>query len=372
MELSPSRIGEIQITIGTTLFGICSVLMKVCLDDYKFNPFVLNGMRSLFSAALLISSSKKLKEIFKSEAIGETSTFNILKYIKCINFETIPEIYHLTIEKYVYIVVNGVTGWIGTSSFILAISFIGASKAGFLLSLYIIFVPLIEICLYLPDTNRVTPKMLVGVSLAFLGTYLLCGCGWHCAGALHWGDLYAIMGALGWASNIIIQNMAIKRGIHVVDLSLSSVFISCVLSLIVGVATDLTFFKPYGFPMHLSSAAWGLVIFIGIFEGIGYLLQALGFRYAEPTKASVLSGLESMVTLFVSHLLLGEKLMFLEYIGCVVLIVGSLVVIAPEFNQNHYHSQVKHQALATDDPDTVDSIGGIGSASDSNSDIEMK
>mgnify|MGYP003386387200 CR=1 FL=1 len=55
--------------------------------------------------------------------------------------------------------------------------------------LYIIFVPLIEICLYLPDTNRVTPKMLVGVSLAFLGTYLLCGCGWHCAGALHWGDL---------------------------------------------------------------------------------------------------------------------------------------------------------------------------------------
>lgn len=347
---SPARVGEIQITIGTTLFGICSVLMKVCLDDFNFNPFVLNGMRSLFSATFLACIYKKLKEIFRSDAIGETSDFDILSCCGCRDF--IPTAYRPVLEKYIYIFGNGLSGWIGTSCFILSIQLIGASKAGFLLSLYIVFVPLIEIFLYFPDTNRVTPKMLVGVALAILGTYLLCGCGWHCAGGFHLGELFGITGALGWASNLIIQSMAIKREIHVVDLSLSSVFISCMLSLSVGIFTDLSFFKPYGFPMHLSSAAWGLVTIIGIFEGIGYLLQALGFRYAEPTKASVLSGLESMVTLLVSHVLLGEKLLVLEYVGCLVLVIGSLVVIAPDFGSN----KKSHEALPTEDPDNIPSL----------------
>jgi drug/metabolite transporter (DMT)-like permease len=353
---TPSRIGELQILVGTILFGTCSVLMKYSLETFGFNPFVLNGMRSLFSATMLSLGSSKLKEIFRDDGTSKREQFEILSY--CGFLKALPALYHHQVEKYVWIFLNGITGWCGTSFFIISISTVGASKAAFLLGLYIIFVPVLEIALYYPNTHRVTPQTLLGVVLAFTGTYLLCGCGWDCASGLHWGDMCGILGALGWASNIIIQNMALKRNYSVVDLSQSSVVISCVLSLCVGVSVDLSFFKPYGFPVGMTASAWFVVATIGIFEGIGYFLQALGFRYAEPTKASVLSGLETITTLAVSHLFLGEQLATLEYWGCFILVIGSLVVIAPHSTLPTYPGGIEcqHVKLATDDPDSESGV----------------
>lgn len=367
---TPARFGELQILVGTILFGTCSVLMKYCLEMFGFNPFVLNGMRSFFSVTVLSLASSKLKDVFRDESSSNQDPFDILSYCGCLKAFVSPTFHHI-VEKYIWIWLNGFTGWCGTSFFIMSIMTVGASKAAFLLSLYIIFVPLIEIVLYYPATNRVTAKTMLGVALAFIGTYLLCGCGLHCAnsttGTIQWGDVYGILGALGWASNIIVQNMAIKRNFCVVDLSLTSVLISCVLSLSVGVSVDLSFFKPYGFPINMTSEAWILVVTIGVFEGIGYLLQALGFRYADPTKASVLSGLESVTTMVVSHVFLGEKMVFLEYVGCIVLIIGSLVVISPQ-QQSVVESDAdssdidklthKHSVLPTEDPDADYQPGG--------------
>jgi len=354
MEWTPARVGEAQILVGTILFGTCSVLMKYCLETFGFNPFVLNGMRSLFSAAMLSLSSSKLKAIFP-EGTSKPDHFDILSYFRCL--DTLPSDMRHRMEKYLWILLNGLTGWCGTSFFIISILSVGASKAAFLLSLFIVFVPIIEIGLYYPDTSRVSPKTLLGVVLAFVGTYLLCGCGWQCANGFKWGDLCGILGAIGWASNIIVQNMALRRNYCVVDLSLSSVVMSCVLSLSVGVAVDLSFFKPYGIPVQISANAWFVVATIGVFEGIGYLLQALGFRHADPTKAGVLSGLESVTTLLVSHVFLGESMTSLEYLGCVVLFAGSLVVIAPpaeHVDDTKISSECKHAVLPTEDPDELE------------------
>ena len=140
--ISTSRWGEIQIVSGSILFGTATIFIKICLNHYSINPFVLNGLRSLFSASIIILSSAKLKQITTDKDPTEKYEYNIMKYCYGCDYffrwNSMTQQQQDNIEKYVWYVLVGFSGWLGTTSFIISLITLGTSKAAFLLSLYVI------------------------------------------------------------------------------------------------------------------------------------------------------------------------------------------------------------------------------------------
>ena len=80
-----------------------------------------------------------------------------------------------------------------------------------------------------------------------------------------------------------------------------------------------------------DKAKWLLLIipllYVGIMSsGVGYTLQIMGQKNADPTIASLIMSLESAVSVLGGFIILGEKLTIKELIGCLFMFVAVIGV----------------------------------------------
>ena len=79
------------------------------------------------------------------------------------------------------------------------------------------------------------------------------------------------------------------------------------------------------------SAAAPQIIYLGIVSsGIGYTLQTVGQKYAEPAVASLTMSLESVFAALGGWLISGNTLSPRELIGCTVVFAAIIVAQLPE------------------------------------------
>ena len=77
--------------------------------------------------------------------------------------------------------------------------------------------------------------------------------------------------------------------------------------------------------------AWLPVIYAGVFSsGIGYTLQIIGQKYAEPAVASIIMSLESVFAALAGWLILHERLGGQELLGCALVFIAVLLAQTPE------------------------------------------
>ncbi len=186
-----------------------------------------------------------------------------------------------------------------------------AGKAAFITARYIVLVPVIGIFL----RQTASKGTWLGGFLALVGLYLLSIRG---AITINYGDMLQLIGALFWASHILIIGYYSLR-VDVLKLSCFQFLTCATLSLVTAAVTETT-------TIASLIAAAAPLIYGGIASvGIAYTLQAIGQKYAPPAHVAIILSMESVFAAIGGFFILEEVLGGQELIGCALMLTGMLV-----------------------------------------------
>lgn len=176
-------------------------------------------------------------------------------------------------------------------------------KAGFITTLYIIIVPLVELLF----GKKIAKKIWVGAVMAVVGLYLLCINENFSIGK---GDFLVLICAVLFAVHIlVIDHFAPKA--DGVCLSAVQFFISGTVS-----AIGAILFENPNVSAMLEAVV--PILYAGVMScGVAYTLQVIGQKDMNPTVASMILSLESVISVLAGWIILGQALSMKEIIGCV-------------------------------------------------------
>lgn len=196
------------------------------------------------------------------------------------------------------------------------IKYTTVGKAGFITALYIIIVPILGIF----ARKKVGAKIWMGVVLAVAGLYLLC---MKEGFSLTMGDSYVLASALFFSFHILVVDYFSPKA-DGVKLSCIQFFTCSILSGIGMVIWE----QPQ---LSQILAAWLPICYAGILScGVGYTLQIVGQKGMNPTVASLIMSLESVVAAIAGFLLLGQTMSGRELTGCILMFGAIILAQLPE------------------------------------------
>ena len=189
-------------------------------------------------------------------------------------------------------------------------------KAGFITTLYIIIVPLVELLF----GKKIAKKIWVGAVMAVVGLYLLCINENFSIGK---GDFLVLICAVLFAVHIlVIDHFAPKA--DGVCLSAVQFFISGTVS-----AIGAILFENPNVSAMLEAVV--PILYAGVMScGVAYTLQVIGQKDMNPTVASMILSLESVISVLAGWIILGQALSMKEIIGCVIVFMAVILVQLPE------------------------------------------
>ena len=190
-------------------------------------------------------------------------------------------------------------------------------KAGFITAMYMVFVPILGIFL----KKKTGLKIWIAVVLALVGMYLLCLTKGDFY--LQKGDLYILVSAVIFA----IQILAIDHFTLLVD----GVKLSCaqiLTNVVLGTIMMFLFEQP---KIENIFAAWLPIVYAGaLSSGVGYTFQIIGQKGMNPTVASLILSLESVISVLAGWLPLHQILTVREMVGCVLAFAAIIIVQLPD------------------------------------------
>lgn len=195
-------------------------------------------------------------------------------------------------------------------------------KAGFITTLYIIFVPIAGIFF----KRRVSFIVWIAAAMATVGMYLLCMTE---SLSLNIGDIQVFLCAVVFTIHIMVVDYYSPK--------VDGVMISCFQFAFCGVictAAALIFEAPT-FAGLLDGA--GTLLYAGVLScGVAYTLQIVGQRELNPTVASLIMSLESVIATisgFVAYkigfLKTDQSLTVKQILGCVIVFAAVVLVQLP-------------------------------------------
>lgn len=189
-------------------------------------------------------------------------------------------------------------------------------KAGFITAMYIVLVPVFGIFL----KKKTGVKVWLAVAVALAGLYLLC---------MTTGDFYLQKGdiyILGCAAVFAVHILVVDHFSPMVD----GVKLSCVqfaVNAILGTIMLLLLEQP---DLADLVAAWLPIVYAGaLSSGVGYTFQIIGQKGMNPTAASLILSLESVISVLAGWLLLHQALTERELAGCVLVFAAIILVQLP-------------------------------------------
>ena len=190
------------------------------------------------------------------------------------------------------------------------------AKSGFVTALYIVIVPLLGLFM----GRRVTRMLWLGLILSLTGMILLCV---QSDLSVNLGDVFTLACAFMFS----LQILMVSRYAPSLDaMKLSALqFATC--AVISGIAA-LLFETPR---LEGALKCVGSILYVSVCSGaIGYTLQMVGQKYADPTLAAILMCLESVFAALGGWLLLGQALSPRELLGCALMLAASVIAQLPE------------------------------------------
>ena len=191
-----------------------------------------------------------------------------------------------------------------------------AGKAGFITAMYIVLVPVLGLFL-----GQRPPKAAVfSVILAVIGLYLLSAVG---VSSINIGDLLLMGCALGFAVQILCVD---RFGPDLDGLRLNDIqaLVVTVLSVPFALFTETIRFA------NILTCAVPL-LYAGILSmGVAYTLQIVGQKHLEPTTASLIMSLESVIAVLCGWLILKETMTGFELLGCGLVFAAVIISQLPE------------------------------------------
>lgn len=282
----------------TALIWGCAFVAQSVGMDYV-GPFTFNAARSLIGAAVLVPCIALLKKIQKKEE-G-------------------PEEVHKKEDKRTLLrggICCGVILAVASSFQQFGLLYTTVGKAGFITAMYIILVPLLGIF----AGKKVGLRIGISVVIAVAGLYLLCMTE---SLRLEAGDILVLLCAVVFSFHI----MVIDHFSPLVD----GVKMSCIQFLTCGILCGICMFLFEAPKLSMILAAWKPVLYAGVMScGVAYTLQIVGQKGMNPTVASLIMSLESVISVLAGFVLLHEVLSRRELFGCVLMFAAIILAQLPE------------------------------------------
>lgn len=189
---------------------------------------------------------------------------------------------------------------------------VDAGKASFITSLYVVFVPVY----YLFLKRRAPLNVWISIATAAVGFYLLCIDGSFGISA---GDLTVFICSLIFPLHIMFIDHFVKK-CDAIRLSAVQFISGAVINAILALIFD-------GMPnFEIILSAMPAILYLGIMSsGVAYTLQMIGQRGVAPWAATVILSLESVFGVLGGAVVLGERLLLREYIGCAVIFLAVIL-----------------------------------------------
>ncbi len=195
-----------------------------------------------------------------------------------------------------------------------------AGNSGFITAMYMVFVPIISIAV----GKRISARTVLCAATALFGMYLLCLYGSNVE--INFGDLLTLICALLFSGHILLIDHFLPK--------INAVQFSCLQFFVCGLINVILMFAIENPTPEIIRECAVPILYSGLFAcGIGYTLQPVGQRYAEPTTASIIMSLESVFALIFGALLLNEIPKPHELLGCIIMFAAIILIQIPTKKQ---------------------------------------
>ena len=185
-------------------------------------------------------------------------------------------------------------------------------KAGFITTLYIIIVPVFGLFL----RKKVPGKVWIAAAVAAVGMYMLCI---NESFSVSRGDTFVFLCAIIFAVHILVIDYFSPKT--------DGVALSCIQFYTAGIICTVAAFA-------VETPTWGQfvsgivpILYAGVMScGVAYTLQIIGQKNVEPTVASLILSMESVVSVLAGWVILGQELSSKELAGCVLVFAAVILV----------------------------------------------
>lgn len=207
------------------------------------------------------------------------------------------------------------------------ILYTSVGKAGFITACYIIIVPVLGIFL----NRKCGLNVWFGVIFALIGLYFLCVKGNASAveteRLISWlpvgkGEVLLMICALLFSLHILVIDYYTVRA--------DGVKMSCIQFFVCGVLSGIGMLLTEEPRIAEILTAWQPVLYAGVMScGVAYTLQIVGQKGMNPTVASLILSLESVISVLAGMVLLSQEMSKWEITGCVLMFVAIILAQLP-------------------------------------------
>lgn len=191
------------------------------------------------------------------------------------------------------------------------IQYTTVGKTGFITALYIVIVPILGIFL----KKKISPLVWAGAVLAVAGFYFLCITE---NSGINKGDILVFFCAVCFSFHIMIIDYFAPKA--------DGVQLSCVQFYVSGIICMVAAFLLETPSMQEIMAGAIPILYAGIFScGVAYTLQIVGQARVNPTVASMILSLESVISVLAGWVILQETLTGRQIVGC-ILVFGAVIL----------------------------------------------
>lgn len=283
---------SILLLLAACIWGVAFVAQSVAMDH--IGPYTFSCIRFLLGGIVLLpvigifSVSGKGRSVKAEGSVWKRNRLLIIGGICC-----------------------GIALCVASNLQQIGIITTSAGKAGFITAFYIVFVPIVNLFF----GKKSSLLIWLSVALALVGLYLLCITE---SFSINQGDVYLLLCAIVFSAHILI----IDHFSPLVD----GVKMSCIQFFVAGILSAipmLLFENPSFAQLKAASVS---ILYAGIMScGVAYTLQIVGQKNMNPTIASLILSLESVVSVLAGWIILHQALSTREIIGC-VLMFGAIIL----------------------------------------------
>ena len=278
--------GSLLLMITAMIWGLAFVAQSVAAD--LVGPMTFNGIRFLLASLEVFLLAPILSRYLKIEA--EDNPVGWMKTAALAGLVLIT------------------ASWLQQAG----IRYTTAGKAGFITSFYVVLVPLAEL-LFLH--HKPAFNIWIAVGTACIGLYLLSA---PEKGAVQFGDFLELLCAVCFTVHILVIDSAA---------GIPNPIRFCAVQYLIAGAVGMLFgllFEPLSAASLLKAAP--SILYAGFLSaGLGYTLQVIGQRDADPAVASVILSLESVFSALFGFWILKESMNSAELLGCVLMFAAVLL-----------------------------------------------
>ena len=295
--MSKKMQSNILLLLTAIIWGSAFVAQKSGMDYVE--PFTFNGIRTFIGGLVLIPVIFFMEKKNPPEEISREEKTKKNK------------------ELLIGGICCGLALFAASSLQQFGVSYTTAGKAGFITTLYVVFVPIISVLL----RKKVRPIMWLCVAMGAVGLYLLCMT--DASFRLTFGDTLVLLCAVAFAVHILTVDHFSPK--------MDGIKLSCIQFLTVGIVSMVCMFIFEHPDIHAILDCAVPLLYAGVLScGLGFTFQVVAQKHEEPTVASLLMSLESVFAVVFGALLLHETMSMRELSGCLIIFIAVIISQLPE------------------------------------------